>query len=233
MHRPQLLAPLTTSWRKAPPDLAISSCGEPNSTSLPASSTMILSASRTDESRCAMVSTVAWPNAERTVRWMSASVSASTEDVASSSSTSEQRESSARAMQRSCRWPAEKLAPSSATGDCSEGTACAICTRRSASHSASSDQAPFGSRLSRTEPEKRVGSCGITATPSRCSSSGVVDTSTPSISTAPLRSGGATSRVIAATREDLPEPVRPTTPTFSPGRTSALTPSSTRGRPSR
>lgn len=72
MHRPQLLAPLTTSWRKAPPDLAISSCGEPNSTSLPASSTMILSASRTDESRCAMVSTVAWPNAERTVRWMSA-----------------------------------------------------------------------------------------------------------------------------------------------------------------
>ena len=71
-HRPQLLAPLTTSWRKAPPDLAISSCGEPNSTSLPASSTMILSASRTDESRCAMVSTVAWPNAERTVRWMSA-----------------------------------------------------------------------------------------------------------------------------------------------------------------
>jgi len=50
---------------------------------------------------------------------------------------------------------------------------------------------------------------------------------------APLRCGGATSCVIAASKLDLPEPVRPTTPTFSRGRMVALTPRSASGSSSR
>mmetsp|Transcript_6842 Transcript_6842/g.22415 ORF Transcript_6842/g.22415 Transcript_6842/m.22415 type:complete len:267 (-) Transcript_6842:2958-3758(-) len=73
----------------------------------------------------------------------------------------------------------------------------------------------------------------MTATDSRWDRSGESDTSTPSSSIAPLRSGGATSRVMACTREDFPDPVRPTTPTFSPGAMVAEMPLSTSGRPSR
>mmetsp|Transcript_4924 Transcript_4924/g.10691 ORF Transcript_4924/g.10691 Transcript_4924/m.10691 type:complete len:285 (-) Transcript_4924:3510-4364(-) len=180
-----------------------------------------------------MVMTVASAKAERMVRCISASVSASTAEVASSIITSEQRESSARAMQRSWRWPVEKLAPSSATSSSSERTACARCTRCSAAHIACAVCSPSGSRLSRTVPEKSTGSCGMTATADLCTWSGTSAMSRPSMRIAPVRSGGATSRVSATTRLDLPEPVRPTTPTFSPGSTVAVRPCSTSGSPSR
>jgi hypothetical protein len=62
---------------------------------------------------CAMVSTVQSAKADRMVAWMSASLAASTLEVASSSTRTRVDRSSARAMHSSWRCPAERLVPPS------------------------------------------------------------------------------------------------------------------------
>lgn len=51
----------------------------------------------------------------------------------------------------------------------------------------------------------------------------------PPITPTPLTWKGSTSRNSATMSDDLPEPVRPTMPIFSPGFTTKLTPAATRG----
>ena len=97
--------------------------------------------------------------AARTVRCMSASVSRSTDEVASSRMTRAGRMSSARARQSSWRWPCEKLTPPSATASSRLRTACAICTRCSATHSCSGLCRPSGSRFEPIVPVSSMGSC--------------------------------------------------------------------------
>ena len=71
-----------------------------------------------------------------------------------------------------------------------------------------------GSTFARTVPWKRVGSWGMIPNLERKSLNPKVTMSTPSITMRPPE--GSTSRNKAWMRVDLPLPVLPTTPTFSP-----------------
>mmetsp|Transcript_13976 Transcript_13976/g.41366 ORF Transcript_13976/g.41366 Transcript_13976/m.41366 type:complete len:365 (-) Transcript_13976:46-1140(-) len=186
-------------------------------------------------SRWAMVSTVASVISRRSVCWISSSVSMSTDAVASSRTSTREPRSSARAVQTSCRCPADRLAPFGSIG-CSRPAGCAPQSASSehwARHSRTSASAccPKGSRLLRSEPLKRVASCGMIASACRSARSGTVAMSTPSIEMEP--SASSTSRKSAASRLLLPAPVRPTKPTFSPPPTRSSKPRSTKGVPGR
>mmetsp|Transcript_3005 Transcript_3005/g.9225 ORF Transcript_3005/g.9225 Transcript_3005/m.9225 type:complete len:333 (-) Transcript_3005:429-1427(-) len=164
--------------------------------------------------RCAIVITVRPPNSSRTVCWIIASVRMSTAAVASSIKMIWLFLSSARAMHSSCRCPTLQLPPPSATGASSAATADARWARCSAAHTSASEWRSKGSRLSRTVPLNRTGSCGMTATLPRRSSRPISPTFTPSTRTAPRST--STQRVSTYSSDDLPAPVRPTTPIFSP-----------------
>jgi len=84
--------------------------------------------------------------------------------------------------------------------------------------------------LKRTLAAKSVASCGMSPSRARSSPSPTRLTSTPSIAIAPPASSH--TRKSATARLDLPEPVRPATPTFSRGAMLSESPLSTSG-PSR
>ncbi len=99
--------------RKMPPSLFQSSLGAPYSATRPSPSTRILSKSAMVLKRWAMTRRVLSVNSSRMLRWMEASVAMSTADVASSRTMILGRETMARAMQRSWRWPCDRLPPDS------------------------------------------------------------------------------------------------------------------------
>mmetsp|Transcript_3292 Transcript_3292/g.10314 ORF Transcript_3292/g.10314 Transcript_3292/m.10314 type:complete len:293 (+) Transcript_3292:286-1164(+) len=224
----------STMPRKMPPSLRSSLEGASSSQSLPSSSTMTRSASATVCRRCAMVSTVLSLKHSRSMRWIMASVSRSTLAVASSATSTRGLRSSARAMQISCRSPTLRLAPPSSTAWLSwpviSRTLSASCTLSSASQHCSSVCSSNGSRLRRSVVLNSTGSCGTMAMRERRSCRPMAEMSSPSMNTE--RAPGSTRRQMATMRLLLPAPVRPTTPIFSPARTSKVSPLSTSG-PSR
>mmetsp|Transcript_19920 Transcript_19920/g.63332 ORF Transcript_19920/g.63332 Transcript_19920/m.63332 type:complete len:205 (-) Transcript_19920:3163-3777(-) len=195
--------------------------------------------------RWAIVMTVHWAKRVRTICWMRWSVSWSTDAVASSSSKMEQSCTIARARQMSCRCPTDRFVPSSSTLRSSAARATASspspasgaavktasrspnATAFTASSSVDSGKALVGSRFVRTVPAKRTGSCGITAIALLSVRSPSVAVSTPPMRTEPLVR--PTSRSRHANVDDLPLPVAPTRPTFSPGRATNDTPLSAGG----
>mmetsp|Transcript_10044 Transcript_10044/g.29734 ORF Transcript_10044/g.29734 Transcript_10044/m.29734 type:complete len:207 (+) Transcript_10044:199-819(+) len=206
---------------------------------------MIKSASMMVRTRCAMITHVAprKPSASRSAFWMRASVAKSTAAVASSSNTRRRRRSSARARLSSWRWPWLRLEPASSIFDVSDSAAAAASsppapsaasprlTVRSASSMSASVYSAKGSILKRSVPEKRCGSWGITARPRRRRCSGTRPVSTPSMAMVPAST--SLSRARLSSIEDLPEPVRPQTPTFAPAGMSTSIPLSTVGRSER
>mmetsp|Transcript_7727 Transcript_7727/g.22313 ORF Transcript_7727/g.22313 Transcript_7727/m.22313 type:complete len:238 (+) Transcript_7727:313-1026(+) len=196
--------------------------------------------------RCAMTKVVTprAPNFSRTAFWMRASVWLSILAVASSMIRTRAWSRMARARQSSCRSPTLSLPPPWPTSifkPPAPRTAPAICTSSSARQISSSEQRSKGSRLSRTEPLKRKGTCGMTPAPcSRRRDSGSAEVQTPSMKTprasdrpessatalglwrqigAPFSSSGSMRRKKTSTMELFPAPVRPTMAQLSPGAT--------------
>mmetsp|Transcript_34290 Transcript_34290/g.118160 ORF Transcript_34290/g.118160 Transcript_34290/m.118160 type:complete len:245 (+) Transcript_34290:113-847(+) len=199
----------------------------------PAWRTTMMSESRTVEMRCAMTTMVAAlkPSASRSVRWMASSEARSTDAVASSTQTTRRRSSSARAVQSSCRSPSERLLPSSSTWRSSvPSLPSKAWSAASVVRMCGSACSPKGSRLKRSVPLNKCGACGMTATAFRSCARGTVRVSRPSKMMAPpeikLR------RENAETSDDLPEPLRPTMPTFAPDGMESEMPWRTSGRPS-
>mmetsp|Transcript_58832 Transcript_58832/g.187797 ORF Transcript_58832/g.187797 Transcript_58832/m.187797 type:complete len:248 (+) Transcript_58832:136-879(+) len=168
--------------------------------------------------RWAIVRMVQCLNSSRTTFWISLSLSTSTDAVASSIMSTGELRSSARAMQKSCLCPCEKLSPLSTTFMSSfssdSSTTGLRPTRASEAQIFTSVYSPNGSMLVRTEPENMNGSCGIMAIALRSLCSPISLVSTPSRVTRP--SNGSTMRKRARKSEDLPDPVRPQIPIFSP-----------------
>mmetsp|Transcript_44135 Transcript_44135/g.107264 ORF Transcript_44135/g.107264 Transcript_44135/m.107264 type:complete len:276 (+) Transcript_44135:311-1138(+) len=230
-----LLLRASQSAAKCPPGFSRISSGGPASASLPAFITMMRSQCMMVSRRCAMVMTVEWLSSLRSVRWMTSSVSMSTDAVASSSTMTRDCLSSARHMHSSWRCPIDRLPPrssicrSSFSGCSCIGTsiehwrrACQICA------SVCSEK---GSRLYRSVPVKSTGSCGMIARRARRSPSASLEMSSPSMQMVPERSSDRRKR--HTKMEDLPAPVRPTIPTFSIAPISRLSPVSTSGRSGR
>ena len=167
-------------------------------------------------SRCAIVMTVQFPLKSRlTICWMCVSVTWSTLAVASSITRIGRRRSMALAIHRSCRSPEERLLPpsdmlASSPPDIAS-TFASSPDRRSASHSSASVCSVTGARLYRTVPWNRVGSCWMMERQLRSCCRERRRTSMPSMTMLPADS--STVRKRATAREDLPAPVRPTTPT--------------------
>ena len=194
--------------------------------------------------RCAMVSTVLPAKPSRMVDWIRASVITSTFAVASSSSTTLVGRSNARARQTSCRWPTLKLPPDSTTTasrppgrprtSTSRWTSLRTCQSASSANPQAGPLLPVlpttaaadGSRFCRSEPSKRIGSCGMTVIAFRSTGSGSEHVGMPSIVMQPLE---GKSRRKALIRDDFPAPVRPTMPTFWPASMLQLTPRRTGG----
>mmetsp|Transcript_3869 Transcript_3869/g.9165 ORF Transcript_3869/g.9165 Transcript_3869/m.9165 type:complete len:300 (-) Transcript_3869:143-1042(-) len=237
-HWASTLPPALAAWtipRKVPCALGSRSLlGVSNSSTRPSSMTRTRSLSMMVCRRCATVSTVAPPNSRRIIRWIKASVSLSMDAVASSSTSTRGCRSSARAMQMSCLWPTEKFSPPSDTTSLSlSGSASTAGLRVHLSSTAqiwASEWASKGSRLKRRVDENMTGSCGMMHSELRRRDSRTLEASTPSSKIIPFRSSEI--RKSATVSEDLPEPVRPTMPTFSPAPTVKVKSLSTSG-PSR
>eukprot|EP00665_Eupelagonemidae_sp_cell47_P003417 gene3418-gene1857 len=118
--------------------------------------------------RWAIVRTVQSRNASATVCWMRASVSTSTDAVTSSIRSSLLSRRRALARHTSWRCPTEKFCPPSMTETSSLSSVCSNtslkCACSSALQIALSGWAASGSRLERTVPLKRTGSCGMMLT---------------------------------------------------------------------
>mmetsp|Transcript_84749 Transcript_84749/g.220797 ORF Transcript_84749/g.220797 Transcript_84749/m.220797 type:complete len:318 (+) Transcript_84749:244-1197(+) len=200
----------------------------------------------TVEMRCAMQSTVCCANSLRIVCWMRLSVSTSTAEVASSSKRILFDRRRARAKHICCRWPNEKFSPFSATVAanlsatvtslkaaspqlCRAKASTCDCKweRQMACQTASPVDSFSGSKLKRRSPENRTGSCGSTVMLRRTLCKPKVAMSNPSINILP--SVGSTMRSSTFNNEDLPAPVRPQMPNFSPGTTFKPKPSKTKG----
>mmetsp|Transcript_66389 Transcript_66389/g.205567 ORF Transcript_66389/g.205567 Transcript_66389/m.205567 type:complete len:206 (+) Transcript_66389:261-878(+) len=203
-------------------------------------STIILSDLRRKRRRCAMDSTVtSLLCVLRTPRRRSAD-SLSKEAVHSSRMRTFGRRTSARAAMISCCWPTESdpdlrsAASASAMGPSSLPVSCRASKPhhcRPVSTSASVNSSPM---FSLRVMLKSVGSWGTTPIFWRKSESLSVATSTPSSNTLPPLLGATPfsgprrrSRLMSV---DLPLPVFPTTPNFSPGCTMMLTSFSAGGR---
>mmetsp|Transcript_9714 Transcript_9714/g.33561 ORF Transcript_9714/g.33561 Transcript_9714/m.33561 type:complete len:230 (-) Transcript_9714:1575-2264(-) len=182
--------------------------------------------------RCAMVMRVAvLSGPQRRRSWMRASVVWSTFAVASSMSTRRDLRAMARARHKSCRSPSERLLPSSSTWRSSvPSLPSKAWSAASVVRMCGSACSPKGSRLKRSVPLNKCGACGMTATAFRSCARGTVRVSRPSKMMAPpeikLR------RENAETSDDLPEPLRPTMPTFAPDGMESEMPWRTSGRPS-
>mmetsp|Transcript_37539 Transcript_37539/g.93317 ORF Transcript_37539/g.93317 Transcript_37539/m.93317 type:complete len:262 (-) Transcript_37539:782-1567(-) len=226
---------IAQSSPKREPAVALSTRGGPTSATCPSCIVTTLSQCMMVSSRCAMVSVVAEPSWVRSVCWISASVSKSMLAVASSATITRDPLSSARAMQINWRSPAERLEPPASSGRSSPSgclrTTSVIAHCSSALHSSASSLSLNGSRLARTEPVKRTGSCGMMERRERSVRRGSVAVSTPSISITPPQMLVRRKRL--ASSDDLPLPVRPQIPTFSPARMVKVAPLSTRGRSGR
>mmetsp|Transcript_1513 Transcript_1513/g.5191 ORF Transcript_1513/g.5191 Transcript_1513/m.5191 type:complete len:290 (+) Transcript_1513:401-1270(+) len=166
---------------------------------------------------------------------MALSVSKSTLAVASSKHTTLVSRNSALTRQSICRCPAEKFSPYSATGASSprpcSPTAFFMRAASRANQSVSSLCSLNGSRLSRMFPLNKMGSWGMHVIRDRKSFSEILDVSTSSSQIVPECI--STSRQSATINVDLPLPVLPTMPTFSPALTEKETPRNTRGKPGR
>mmetsp|Transcript_80007 Transcript_80007/g.159038 ORF Transcript_80007/g.159038 Transcript_80007/m.159038 type:complete len:248 (+) Transcript_80007:589-1332(+) len=188
-------------------------------------------------SRWAIVSTVASAKTFRMADCKMASVSLSIDAVASSSTITCDLRSIALARQMSCRCPTEKLAPASPTEERSPSLRALMgassCVSEITRLSSSSECVPNGSRLYLTVSLKSTGSCMMIASRERKEESRSVERSTPSTSSAPAWPTnplvGSTSRQSVAQKVDLPEPVRPTTPTLARASMMQLTWSSESG----
>mmetsp|Transcript_2948 Transcript_2948/g.7319 ORF Transcript_2948/g.7319 Transcript_2948/m.7319 type:complete len:256 (-) Transcript_2948:432-1199(-) len=186
-------------------------------------------------SRWAMAMSVQPRNSSRIVFWISASVSTSTLAVASSRTNTLADFSRARASATSCFCPILKGEPPSRScmsrpSGLRDTTSCR-CARCTACHTSSSLYSPKGSRLKRRVPVKRAGTWGIMASAPRswCRPSWLM--STPSTRMTPASSSIRRNSVLI--RDDLPAPVRPTTPTLLPAATLMSSPRNTSGRPAR
>mmetsp|Transcript_84314 Transcript_84314/g.152130 ORF Transcript_84314/g.152130 Transcript_84314/m.152130 type:complete len:231 (-) Transcript_84314:834-1526(-) len=224
----------------------LSSLGGPSSATSPSERTKIRSQSRMVFSLWAMVKVVAPRKHLRTAVWIAESVAASTAAVASSRTTSFDLRSTARAMETICRCPADRFWPlsliSNANSFCRsfELSSTAVRSLIHGASCASSSAAQMsgmlccwnGSQLYWRLSWKRTGSCGIIATAERRSFKPSSARSSPSrFSTEP--GSGSMIRSRASSKEDLPAPVRPTTPSRSPAAVQKLTPFRTNGKPAR
>mmetsp|Transcript_78961 Transcript_78961/g.131824 ORF Transcript_78961/g.131824 Transcript_78961/m.131824 type:complete len:327 (-) Transcript_78961:3356-4336(-) len=213
---------------------AHSFCGVSYSATWPWSSTSTRSQSIMVCSRWAMVMTVQSWKFSRMTFWMSLSVVTSTEAVASSMKSSLDLRSTARARQISCAWPTDRLLPPSSTCIFKLSPPSTSCTltysarldSSKARHKLSSLYVLVGSKLYRKVPLKSTGSCGMTHSRFRNSLRETLEMSIPSILMVPSI---MSMRYNANSIEDLPLPVRPTKPIFSPGLISMLMPFSTSG----
>ena len=93
----------------------MSSSWVPSSTVWPFSMTMMRSARRSVERRCAIRIVVRCSMISRNVAWICSSVRESIDDVASSSTSTRGSVSTARAIAMRCRWPPESVSPRSPT----------------------------------------------------------------------------------------------------------------------
>mmetsp|Transcript_3154 Transcript_3154/g.11356 ORF Transcript_3154/g.11356 Transcript_3154/m.11356 type:complete len:219 (-) Transcript_3154:3410-4066(-) len=217
------------------PGVLSSSCGLANCATRPSSSTSTRSESAIVRSLCAMASTVVLANAWRTVVCSKASVASSTLAVLSSITSTRGCRSSERAMHISCRSPTDKLDPPADTSDSSPlpsaRTRASTLTSLSAVHSSSSVNSRKGSRLLRTVPANSVGSCGRNSTARRSESRPISAMLTPSMRMLPL--AASHMRSSEEDSDDLPAPVRPTIPIFSPALIVKLMSFTTSGSPGR
>mmetsp|Transcript_50241 Transcript_50241/g.133372 ORF Transcript_50241/g.133372 Transcript_50241/m.133372 type:complete len:295 (+) Transcript_50241:273-1157(+) len=163
--------------------------------------------------------------ARSTTRCTCASVCASQLAVGSSITTTRAWLSVARAIATSWRSPALNCSPPLPT---SASSAACTPTCVSADFRASSPSLPLGSRLPRSVPRNRKGIWGTMATALRRVCSPTLEMSTPSSSTPPELI--STSRSSITDSEDLPAPVRPTTPSLSPPATVMVRPLTAGGR---
>mmetsp|Transcript_13475 Transcript_13475/g.33015 ORF Transcript_13475/g.33015 Transcript_13475/m.33015 type:complete len:238 (-) Transcript_13475:3774-4487(-) len=207
--------------------------GVSNSLSSPLAMARILSEKMMVSRRWAMVMVVRPLNTRRMVFWMRLSVCRSMAAVASSSTRMRVFLSTQRAMHTSCFWPSEKLEPPSATAASrppgSSDTASFMCTSSRACHTSLSVESPKGSRLERTVPLNMTGSWGMMARRLRTSRSGTLAMFLPSITMRPMASSNMRNSAMSSVV--LPEPVRPTTPTFSQSWMWKVTNLSARGAP--
>mmetsp|Transcript_4225 Transcript_4225/g.6463 ORF Transcript_4225/g.6463 Transcript_4225/m.6463 type:complete len:248 (+) Transcript_4225:758-1501(+) len=185
--------------------------------------------------RWAMVITVHFTNSSFRVCCMRPSVTASTLAVASSSTMTRLFFIRARPRHNSCRSPTLKFSPPGVTGASRPSerrwTAGCRCTRFKTSHSSESSYSCHGSRLSRTVPENKVGSCGMIDRAFLRSSKPISDIFTPSMTIRPSLTSTSLNRAVR--RELFPAPVLPTTPTLWPPWTVKLTLRSTKSNSGR
>mmetsp|Transcript_6912 Transcript_6912/g.24943 ORF Transcript_6912/g.24943 Transcript_6912/m.24943 type:complete len:370 (+) Transcript_6912:1295-2404(+) len=212
--------------------------GESNSATSPPSRSRILSESMIVLSLWAIVSTVQSLKAILMVFWIRVSVSPSTLLVASSRIRILDLRIRALAMQSSCFWPTERLPPPSSMLESKpflSGSSWMVDFRPDSLSafqiSASPSVSLKGSRLLLTVPEKMTGSWGTSESLLLRSGSAVVAMSTSSMVMLPLSSSTILYSVIIMV--DLPQPVLPHTPIFSPPPTVKVRPLSTCGRSGR
>mmetsp|Transcript_13570 Transcript_13570/g.28638 ORF Transcript_13570/g.28638 Transcript_13570/m.28638 type:complete len:241 (+) Transcript_13570:169-891(+) len=225
-------------------------CGESNCETRPSSRTRTRSESMMVLRRWATVSVVQSANSVRIRSWIIWSVLKSIDAVASSMSSSLVRRSMARARHTSCRCPTLKFSPYSATVQLSppsSSTTSSIPTLASAARRSSSECSWNGSTLKRKSPEKSTESCGMiemrlrrarrltlpSSTPSTTIDPPVLAMVAPSSPFSSQGSAASTSRRIETSIDDLPLPVRPQTPIFSPGAMSMSRSLRTRSSPVR
>mmetsp|Transcript_10770 Transcript_10770/g.25737 ORF Transcript_10770/g.25737 Transcript_10770/m.25737 type:complete len:234 (-) Transcript_10770:3275-3976(-) len=205
--------------RNALPGVCSNFLGESNSESTPWSSTITKSESMIVSSRCAIASTVCLLNCSAIMVCMLASAPRSMDAVASSSMRIAGSRNRARPIQRSWRWPTDRLSPPSAQSSCSLfGNPLTKSLRRTRSRAcqmtSSSLIAPKGSRLYLRSPENTTGSCGMSPIRDRRVRSPTLAVSIPSIKIPPSR--GSSTRSIDNIIVLFPHPVLPQTPTFCP-----------------
>ena len=152
----------------------------------------------------------------------------STLDDASSMTTTRVGRKSVRAMVKSCFSPADSVPTTRSSASEASARVAASPTFTSVASISSSVTSPNGARLRRTVPLNSRGRWGITLTARLNVSRPSVETSTPSNVTRPLVS--SLTRRSKETSEDLPDPVRPMTPIFSPCRIEKETSSTAGGR---
>mmetsp|Transcript_23734 Transcript_23734/g.73058 ORF Transcript_23734/g.73058 Transcript_23734/m.73058 type:complete len:242 (-) Transcript_23734:1814-2539(-) len=182
--------------------------------------------------RCAMARRVEWRNSREMTRWILTSVAESTWAVASSKHTTEDRRKRQRARASNWRSPAlrEVASPSLVTKvwwrhDRGRPTV------SKASPTTSSEYSPKGSQFILPVPCMSTASWGMRQSRRRSIVRPNVEVSTPSTRTRPPQT--STKRNRAMNNDDLPAPVRPTTPTLSEGAISKEASFNAKGRPSR
>mmetsp|Transcript_34713 Transcript_34713/g.82801 ORF Transcript_34713/g.82801 Transcript_34713/m.82801 type:complete len:280 (-) Transcript_34713:51-890(-) len=221
--RPPAQMPALWASSRKMPGASSSSEGAPHCASRPWSRTMMRLLWSTVRRRWAIVRTMLSLTSVCRMRWMRASLVGSTFAVASSRQSTRLCRNSARAKHSTWRSPTEKLEPPSATAAPSPPsmpwTSSSKVHRRRTSQISASSHAPSGSKLRRSSPENRIGSCGTMVMLRRSSRKPTLVMSTPPKQMDPCSRGDRRNRALISV--DFPEPVRPTIPTFSHAATRA------------